>query len=172
MEMGNVRYLVGVGGWEHEVFDRCFYPRPNAGSLEKLKYYARFFETVEVRPSFWDDTLTTEQATQWIGAVAENRSFLFTIKLHSSFTHKKTIRPHVTRSVRGILQELARHNRLGVLLAQFPYSFTNTSANRFHLEKLGEIFGAFPVHVEFRHESWHQPALMGFLSEKDRKSVV
>jgi uncharacterized protein YecE (DUF72 family) len=64
-----------------------------------------------------------------------------------------------------MLQELARNDRLGSLLMQFPYSFTNTSGNRYHVVKLAEIFSGFPRHIEFRHESWHQPMLRDFLAE-------
>jgi uncharacterized protein YecE (DUF72 family) len=46
--------VIGVGGWEHEVFDECFYLRPRLESMEKLRQYAQFFDAVEVRPTFWD----------------------------------------------------------------------------------------------------------------------
>ncbi len=26
MEKGQVNYVIGIGGWEHEAFDECFYP--------------------------------------------------------------------------------------------------------------------------------------------------
>ena len=165
MEKGMTRFSVGLGGWEHEAFDHCFYPRPEMPSGERLAFYAGFFDAVEVRPTFWDETLTAADARAWMDAVGRTASFRFTLKLHSSFTHKKTIRPHLTRNFRGMAQELARGNRLGALLAQFPYAFTNTSSNRFHLEKIGEIFRGFPVHVEFRHESWHTPELLSLLAE-------
>ena len=113
MEKGAVTYLVGIGGWEHDAFDQCFYPRSSADSLEKLNYYARFFDTVEVRPTFWDDTLASDDAAKWIDAAKENKRFLFNIKLHQSFTHKKELKPETARRVRGILQELAKSERLG-----------------------------------------------------------
>jgi uncharacterized protein YecE (DUF72 family) len=67
--------------------------------------------------------------------------------------------------VRAILQELRAHNRLGALLLQFPYGFTNTGSNRYHLLKLAEVFEGFPVHIEFRHESWNQEGIIPFLRE-------
>lgn len=171
MENRSRQYLIGVGGWEHEVLNACFYPRPTAGSTEKLAYYARFFDAVEVRPTFWDDALSADDARQWLEAVGESRTFLFSVKLHSSFTHKKGIRPQTTRNIRAILQELARPNRLGALLMQFPYAFTNTSSNRFYLVRLAELFAGFPLHVEFRNDSWNQPSLTGFLEENNLQLV-
>ena len=64
----------------------------------------------------------------------------------------------------GLLPLLSA-GRLGVLLAQFPYSFHNTEENRAYLVKLTEVFGAFPLAVEVRHRSWQQRAVREFLSK-------
>lgn len=169
MEMA--RYRIGLGGWEHEAFDHSLYPQPGIESVDKLQFYARFFDTVEVRATFWDDTLNGSDASRWAEAVAENKRFLFTVKLHSSFTHRKELKPGLARNVRSILQELDSRGRLGALLLQFPYAFTNTGAHRYHVEKLGELFSGFPLHVEFRHDSWNQPALLPFLKENTLSPV-
>lgn len=158
-------YTIGIGGWEHEAFNRCFYPDASMDSLEKLGFYSRVFDTVEVRSTFWDDALAEEDARKWIQAVRDNRRFTFNVKLHSMFTHKKTIKPSVTRNVRGLLHELLKADRLGTLLMQFPYSFTNTSTNRFHLIRLAEVFSGYPTRVEFRHDSWNQAATWDVLRE-------
>lgn len=171
MDKGHVEYLVGIGGWEHDVLDRCLYPQAGMTSAEKLAYYARFFSAAEVRPTFWDDSLTADDARGWVEAVAGARTFLFTVKLHSQFTHKKVIKPQLSRTTRDILQTLDRANRLGALLIQLPYSFTNVSGNRYHLTRLGEIFSGFPIHVEFRHESWHQVSTLNFLEENGLRPV-
>ena len=172
MEKRAITCRIGIGGWEHEIFDRCFYPAADINGLEKLGRYAQFFETVEVRPTFWDDALTANDAAQWADAVKVNRRFLFSIKVHQSFTHGRELDLQSTRRMRGILQELAKNDRLGAVLMQFPYSFTNTSAHRFHLVKLGQLFSGFPVHVEFRHESWNQAALGSFLADASLCSVA
>jgi len=157
--------LVGTAGWEHEEFDGVFYPVERMESGEKLACYARSFDAVEVRSTFWDEALGEAEARSWMDAVRDNRRFQFLVKLHRSFTHEKAVHAPVTRAVRGLLQELAKNGRLGALLVQFPVSFTATSSHRFHLIRLAEIFAGFPVHVEFRHDSWNQPWLMPFLGE-------
>ena len=161
---GTVR--VGTAGWEHEVFNECLYPRNLRESSDKLSYYAQFFDTVEVRHTFWDDAIDAEEARRWIQAVAPNKRFRFNLKLHSSFTHRRQIAPGAATRVRALLQELAKGDRLGALVAQFPFCFTNTSAHRYHLLRLGELFRGFPVHVELRHNSWDQPWLLSFLAEQ------
>jgi uncharacterized protein YecE (DUF72 family) len=165
MEQRQPEYRVGTGGWEHGSFDECFYPERGLASLEKLQYHSRFFDMVEVRATFWDESLGSEDARAWITSVRGNRRFLFSVKLHSSFTHRRMISSELSRRVRGLLQELNRENRLGALLMQFPYSFTNTGTHRQHLRKLGELFNGFPIHVEVRNESWTPKALIGTLAE-------
>ena len=156
---------IGIGGWEHEVLDHCFYPSAGLDSLEKLACYSGVFDTVEVRATFWDDTLTEAEARKWIQAVRENQRFTFNVKLHSSFTHRKSIKPNVTRIVRGLLHGLLSADRLGTMLMQFPYSFTNTHASRLHLVRLAEVFAGYPIHVEFRHDSWNHTQTWDLLQE-------
>jgi uncharacterized protein YecE (DUF72 family) len=165
MEKQTGSVLVGTAGWEHEEFDRVLYPGEGMESTAKLARYSGTFDVVEVRSTFWDDALGEPDARTWMDAVRDNRRFQFLVKLHRSFTHERTVRPKITRAVRGLLQELVHHDRLGALLIQFPLSFTATSGHRFHLIKLAEIFEGFPIHVEFRHDSWHQPWLPPFLAE-------
>jgi uncharacterized protein YecE (DUF72 family) len=159
------RTKIGIGGWEHDVLDEALYSCPGLDARRKLEEYARFFDAVEVRPTFWDDTLGAEAAREWIAAVRESPSFLFSVKLHAAITHRKTLVAEPIRRMRALLQELASSDRLGAVLAQFPYAFTNTSANRFHLVRIAELFRGFPLHVEFRHQSWNTPQLLPFLEE-------
>jgi uncharacterized protein YecE (DUF72 family) len=157
--------FVGIGGWEHEVLDRCLYSPAVTSSADKLRSYARLFNTVEVRPTFWDESLCARDADEWVDAVVERRDFLFTVKLHCSLTHKREPAPGVLHNTKALLDALQRRRRLGALLAQFPFSFTCTGTNRFHLEKLATTFRNYPLHVELRHSSWDQPFLPGMLEE-------
>jgi len=163
MEGTTARLRIGIGGWEHEVLDRCLYPQPGMGSLEKLSFYAQFFGTVEVRPTFWDESLGPGDAREWASAVGTD--FQFIVKLHRRFTHERAMRSALARSTRAILAELARRDRLGGLLLQFPYSFTNTGPARYHLARLAEAFRGFRLLVEFRHESWNQTTTGALLAE-------
>lgn len=166
MMKNGVHYAVGIGGWEHESFNSVLYGAETEYSLMKLRYYARFFDVVEVRPTFWDAELGPDDARQWMEAVEGNRRFKFLVKLHKSFARSSGISPALATRVRSILQELQKNDRLGAALLQLPYSFTNTVANRFHLGKIGEMFLGFPLSVEFRHRSWDTAGLLPFLSER------
>ena len=159
------RYYIGVGGWEHDILDGCFYPDDTATSARKLAWYARWFNTVEVRPTFWDDTLNEDDAREWLRAVDHRKEFAFMVKLHASFTHSLTMGGLALRNTGALLDTLREQGRLGGVLAQFPYSFTNTGAHRQYLEKLAIRFNGFPLHVELRHASWDHPGLYALLNE-------
>ena len=62
MSQNGIRYHVGVGGWEHDVLDRCLYPSAGLSPAAKLEIYARYFSTTEIRPTFWDDSLGADDA--------------------------------------------------------------------------------------------------------------
>jgi uncharacterized protein YecE (DUF72 family) len=172
MEPRTARVTVGIAGWEQAELDECFYPVQFRGDgFSRLAFYSRFFDTVEVRAAFWDDSLDGGTAAAWASAVSGNRRFLFNVKLNSAFTHKRSFGPQQTRTMRSLLHELARRDRLGAVLMQFPYSFTNTSANRNHVAKLAQLFAGFPLHVEIRHESWIQPGFVNFLKENSLRPV-
>jgi len=163
MELNDVR--IGIGGWDHEILDNVLYGRAGLTSLDRLAGYARTFNMVEVRPTFWDDSLDQEDAKEWVDAVSENPLFNFSVKLHRNFTHGRVTPADLRQRVRGLLSVLDGGGRLGALLAQFPFSFTHTSSNRFFLVRLIELFEGFPVCVEVRHSSWDQPSLKPFLRE-------
>ncbi len=159
------KHHVGIGGWEHDLLNDCFYPDPEASSARKLAYYARWFNAVEVRATFWDETLSVVDAAEWLDAVSERKDFLFSVKLHSSITHRQSLSGLSSGNLHGLVDLLHSHGRLGAVLAQFPYSFTNTGTNRQYLEKLALKFAGHPLHIELRHTSWDYPGLYPLLSE-------
>jgi uncharacterized protein YecE (DUF72 family) len=63
------------------------------------------------------------------------------------------------------LQPLLAARRLGVLLAQFPYSFHNTEQNRAYLVELKASLPEFPLAVEVRHRSWQHREVKEFLGQ-------
>lgn len=167
-----VQYTVGIGGWEHECMDQYLYAGSMEDSSARLRFYARFFDAVEVRSTFWDDTLGIVDALQWIAAVAENKRFRFNIKLHKAFVHGKEIRPERATRMREILHELLKNDRLGAVLVQLPFAFTNTGANRYHLEKLAASFRGFPLYIEFRNESWNDVHFLGSFLRDNQLGIV
>ena len=161
---------VGTAGWSYKDWEGVFYPPGMSHRKEHpLEYLARCFDVVEINTSFYGH-IKPELAKLWSRkAAAVNPQFVFTAKLHRSFTHSPamvvgptsaaTIRPNDDdeRLAREGLEALASEGKLGALLIQFPFSFKNTSLNREYLETLLRQFIEYPRVVEVRHSSWDNP---------------
>lgn len=165
MRPTSAKVRMGIGGWEHEILDSVLYGESSLSSEEKLSRYARTFDATVTRATFWDGDLNGADAAVWVRAVRHNSAFRFIVKLHHLCTHEQKASSFVRQNLRYLLQVLDGEGRLGAVLAQYPFSFTNTSTNRFAVIRLAEIFSGFPFHVEFRHTSWHQPSLQTFFAE-------
>ena len=170
------RIRIGTAGWSYKDWDGILYPpEVTRKKIHPVEFLARFFDVIEINTSFYGH-IRPELGHLWSRkAAAVNPDFLFTAKLHRSFTHSPlavmeptsaaSIRPNDVdeRLAREGLDSLANEGKLGALLIQFPVSFKNTSLNREYLEQLLRQFIEYPRVVEVRHESWDNP---------DRKSVV
>ncbi len=164
------RIRVGTAGWSYKDWDGILYPpEVTRKKIHPLEFLARFFDVVEINTSFYGH-IRPELGRLWCRkAAAVNPNFVFTAKLHRSFTHSPlavmeptsaaSIRPNDKdeRLAREGLDSLAAEGKLGALLIQFPVSFKNTSLNREYLEQLLRQFIEYPRVVEVRHESWDNP---------------
>ncbi len=171
---------VGTAGWSYKDWEGVFYPPGMSHRKEHpLEYLARCFDVVEINTSFYGH-IRPELAKLWVRkAAAVNPQFVFTAKLHRSFTHSPamvvgptsaaTIRPNDDdeRLAREGLEALASEGKLGALLIQFPFSFKNTSLNREYLETLLRQFIEYPRVVEVRHSSWDNPETLASFEQKN-----
>ncbi len=162
------RIRIGTAGWSYKDWDGILYPpEVTRKKIHPVEFLARFFDVIEINTSFYGH-IRPELGRFWSRkAAAVNPDFLFTAKLHRSFTHSPlavmeptsaaSIRPNDKdeRLAREGLDSLAAEGRLGALLIQFPVSFKNTSLNREYLELLLRQFIEYPRVVEVRHESWN-----------------
>jgi uncharacterized protein YecE (DUF72 family) len=170
---------IGTAGWSYKDWDGVFYPPGmQRNKRHALEFLAQCFDVVEINTSFYGH-IKPELAKLWVRKVAVNPKFMFTAKLHRSFTHSPiavmeptsaaTIKPNDEdeRLAREGLDALASTGKLGALLIQFPVSFKNTSLNREYLESLLRQFIEFPRVVEVRHESWNNPETLGYFTERN-----
>ena len=170
---------VGTAGWSYKDWEGVFYP-PGMQRQKRhaLEFLAQCFDVVEINTSFYGH-IKPELAKLWVRKVdAVNPKFVFTAKLHRSFTHSPiavmeptsaaTIRPNDEdeKLAREGLDALASAGKLGALLIQFPVSYKNTSLNREYLESLLRQFIEFPRVVEVRHESWNNPETLSYFTER------
>ena len=170
---------VGTAGWSYKDWEGIFYPPGMQRRREHpLEYLAQCFDMVEINTSFYGH-LKPELVKLWARkAQVVNPQFVFTAKLHRSFTHSPlavmeptsaaTIKPSTedSRLAREGLEALASTGKLGALLIQFPVSFKNTSLNREYLELLLQQFMEFPRAVEVRHDSWDNPETLAYFTQR------
>src|SRR5271165_1632238 len=171
---------VGTAGWSYKDWDGVFYP-PGMRRRKRhpLELVARCFDTVEINTSFYGH-IKPELAKLWARIANDvNPNFVFTAKLHRSFTHSPlavmeptsaaSIRPNDEdeRLAREGLEALAATGKFGALLIQFPVSFKNTALNREYLETLLRQFIEFPRAVEVRHATWNNPETIAYFAERN-----
>lgn len=152
------KILIGTSGWSYEDWVGRFYPE-GLPSNKFLAYYSRYFNTVEINFSYY-----SMPNRYVLSAIAKNvpSDFIFTIKLHSSFTHQKDIeKPYSEVPIRErddflrAVEVLRDRGMLDTLLAQFPQSFYFSSRNLEYIVKLKSAFEGYNVAVEFRSDSWY-----------------
>jgi uncharacterized protein YecE (DUF72 family) len=139
-----------------------FYPAKMADK-DKLGFYARYFNTVEINSSFYRPP-NQYAARAWAAKVPDD--FRFTAKLWQKFTHPKMFEKATGQSWRvqdedfSVYQDgvapLHEAGKLGPLLAQFPTSFRPDADTLEYLEDLiRRLRGAgFRLAVELRHREW------------------
>jgi uncharacterized protein YecE (DUF72 family) len=159
----NRKLYIGPAGWDYPDWQEVVYPIGVKGP-GRLAFLATLFNAVEINVTFYRP-IAPRDADRWLTAVAAVPDFRFTAKLWQVFTHERRPAAPELAQFRAGLEPLLAAGRLGVLLAQFPYSFHNTEANRGYLVKLKSLLPDFPLAVEVRHRSWQQRAVREFLGE-------
>lgn len=173
------RIRIGTAGWSYRDWDGVFYPSGMQRRKEHpLEYLAQCFDVVEINTSFYGH-IKPELATLWARRVSSNPNFVFTAKLHRSFTHSPlavmeptsaaSIEPNDEdeRLAREGLEALASTGKFGALLIQFPISFKNTSLNREYVEVLLRQFIEYPRVLEVRHSSWDNPETLNSFTQNN-----
>lgn len=152
------RILIGTSGWSYEDWVGKFYPE-GLPSNKFLLYYSNHFKTVEINFSYY-----SMPNRYVLNAIAKNvpSDFVFTIKLHSSFTHQRDFDkpysevPYKEREQFLVAVEVLRNRGvLDTLLAQFPHSFTFSSKHLEYVVKLKNAFEGYNLAVEFRSDTWY-----------------
>lgn len=147
------KLYVGTAGWSYDDWVGSFYPFSQSKEFSWLKYYSRYFNMVEVNSTYYT-YLAPYVVNSWLRQTENVDDFMFTIKLHKDFTHKRQYGDNQIKAVQQNLNILKREERLGGLLLQFPYSFDFNDANVNYLRELIQKFDGYEKFVEVRHRSW------------------
>ena len=149
----NPKLYIGTAGWSYDDWVGSFYPFSQSKEFSWLKYYSRYFNMVEVNSTYYT-YLAPYIVNSWLRQIENADDFLFTMKLHKDFTHKRQYGDNQIKAVQQNLNILKREERLGGLLLQFPYSFDFNDANVNYLRELIQKFDGYEKFVEVRHRSW------------------
>jgi uncharacterized protein YecE (DUF72 family) len=149
----------GTSGFSYDDWVGTVYP-PGLRKDQWLPHYATEFSTVELNVTYYrvPGARTVEG---WVRRTPPG--FVFSVKAHQSLTHDRQ-EPDFAEFRRGIAP-LIEADRLACVLAQFPYSFHPSNANRDYLLKLREGFSDLPVVIEFRDSGWANEDTFGLLEE-------
>ncbi len=178
---GNI--VTGTAGWTDPTLVKSglFYARSVKTARQRLEFYARHFQMVEVDATYYS-LVSRETTERWCEATPPE--FIFHIKAHPVFTGHpidvrrlpKDLKGEVEGQGKGgrvyadrlpgeIVLELERRflasleplglaGKLGHVLLQYPPWFTATRGNARLIEQTRSRHTELRFAVEFRHKSW------------------
>lgn len=173
---------IGTCSWAEKTLIESgeFYPREAKSAEARLRYYASYFDTVEVDSTYY---AIPDQRTAWLWDARTPAGFTFHIKVYGALTGHPVERRALPADLRASLESdaasersvyikdagllkvvaqrfaesllpLTRAGKLGLMLFQFPPWFHYGSAGKEYILFCKELMGGLPLAVEFRHGSW------------------
>ena len=152
------RYRVGTSGYNYPEWKGSFYPE-KFPQKKMLPYYAERLDTVEINYTFY--RLPTQRLLAGWSAVTP-AGFRFTLKAPRRITHEARLADctEITRAFCRAAETLG--DKRGALLFQLPPWF------RKNVDVLARFLDTLPPDAraafEFRHASWHDPAVTELLA--------
>ncbi len=148
---GGANLFLGTSGYSFPGWLNVFYP-PRITKKDWLRFYALKFNSVEINSTYY--RILSESSTgRMADSVPDN--FSFSVKLHSSMTHSRDCSGEDWEAFRKMLHPLVASNRLGMVLAQFPWSFPLKEESFQYLRMLRDKIEDNRALIEFRHKKWY-----------------
>jgi len=157
---------IGTAGWSYKDWIGPFYHQQQSRDYDWLEFYSQYFNCVEVNSTYYT-YVSPSTVRGWVNKVSDKDDFVFTIKMHQDFTHKRKFTDENIKAFTKNLEILAKANRLAGILIQFPYSFAFNNVTAEYVQKLSEIFQGYNRFVEVRHKSWNNSEVYKFFNELD-----
>jgi uncharacterized protein YecE (DUF72 family) len=159
-----MNFRLGCAVWAYKGWVGDLFP-PKSRSSDFLSLYSRRFSTVEGNTTFYSIP-DRETVSRW--ATETPPGFEFCLKLPKSITHQGLLAPAIADS-RSFLEQMQKlGDRLGVLFAQLPPSYSPAQWDDLETFLQGWPVDA-PLALEVRHSDWfqepHQSRLNALLTE-------
>lgn len=152
---------IGTAGFSYQDWKGAFYPEKQDKKF-MLEYYSSRFPVVEVN-STWHALPSPKSTLSMARRTAPQ--FQFIIKAYKGLTHVyRGNRDDFERFLEAI-RPMEDHGKLACVLAQFPWGFKNTEANRDYLRLFRDLLPSRYMVVEFRNEQWITDETMELLRE-------
>ncbi len=162
---------IGTSGWSYNEWAGVFYPN---SSTNKLSYYSKLYQTVEVDSSFYAYP-SKGLVLGWARYTPDD--FVFSVKLPQLITHEKKL--EVSKGAEAdlirflsLLKPLIATGKLGPVLIQLPPSFSFNS----DFDKMKGFLSRTPEDikfaVEFRHPSWLREEVWSLLRSRNTANVI
>lgn len=148
---GGAQLFLGTSGYSFPHWKGVFYPERISGK-DWLRYYAMRFNSVEINSTYYG-ILSRKSAEAMADSVP--RGFSFSVKLHRSMTHQRNAGAHEWKAFREMLEPFIEKGRMGMVLAQFPWSFPLEEGSFSWLEEVSANLEGLKTAVEFRHGRWY-----------------
>jgi uncharacterized protein YecE (DUF72 family) len=156
---------IGCSGWTYKDWKGPFYPAKTPDA-RRLEHYAGVFDTAEINASFY--RLPSESMVEgWATRAPEG--FVFAWKVSRFITHNKKLKD-CAESVALVFGRMAPlGDKEGPRLIQLPPQLHRNDT------RLKDFLGLLPPGrhaVEFRHDSWYDPAVFAILTDHDASLVI
>jgi uncharacterized protein YecE (DUF72 family) len=158
---------IGCSGWNYREWRGRLYPQ-GVAVKHWLEHYATCFDTVEVNATFYR-LPTLQAAARWASQTPPG--FCFALKASRYLTHVRRL-TDVEQGIQMFEERIAplrEQGRLGPLLWQLPENFHRDD------DRLAGLLRALPEGrhaIEFRHDSWFAPEVLGAMREHDVALVL
>ena len=149
-EIRQISLYLGTMGFSYRDWDEAFYPA-GMDSKDFLNYYSRIFNSVEIDSTFYG-TPKKSTVQRWSNETPE--AFKFSLKVPNIITHELGLTNAwgLMAEFLDVIQLLG--SRLGIILFQFPPSFTSIHYNRLY-DFLPKLPGELRFAIEVRDGSWY-----------------
>jgi uncharacterized protein YecE (DUF72 family) len=157
---GTTDWRLGTMGFGYADWSGVFYPE-SLKSAECLEHYAKHFDAVELDTTFYA-TPPLDRVRKW--ADVTPAGFRFAAKAPKAVTHDAPLDRAVAPMIDFLnIMQRGMGEKLGVVLLQFPPSFTARDGTAKLERLLRELPNDVELAAEFRHESWWNPETANLL---------
>lgn len=152
---------IATCAWSFDDWRGVFYPE-HLPSNQRLEFYARFFNAVEIDSTFYA-VPSAHAAGHWLDATPDD--FVFAAKMSREITHDRKLR-QCEELLDGFLAGIAPLRRkLACVLVQLPPYFTLKHDEQALREFVARLPGDFRFAIEFRDPGWRLPRVARLLEE-------